>query len=108
MPENPLTTLIAETVARRDEANIPIPKYTLAVLIHANSLEDVRREVAQLETDLVVDYAGRDHIDSNSGRLSFRLDMTNPSQTQERYDEQLLGWSDARRGHASSDAGGAS
>lgn len=101
--ENPLAALISTNVSRRDAQNIPVPKYMLAVLIHANSLDDIQREVAMLETDLITEYAGREHIDANSGRLSFRLDLTHPGQTQEMYDEQLRIWSEKRR--ASSDSG---
>lgn len=98
---HPLGDLIAAAVASRDAANIPIPKYMLAVLIHGNTREEVNREVDQLGLDLLTEWADRDHIDSNGGTVTVWLDRTNATQTPERYAEQLRAWSTGRKSQGS-------
>jgi hypothetical protein len=93
----PLANLIRDRVEARDEANIPIPKYMLAVIVYGNTREEIDSAIDQLSIDMQIDYRDRDQIDATDGRTSVRLDLTNAQQTPERYAEQLAAWHDRIR-----------
>lgn len=92
-----LRDLIATRVARRDESLIPLPKYMLAVSINANTLEELHKAIDQLGLDFITEWRERELIDSTDGTTSVLLDVTSPTQTPERYAEQLAAWRGKRR-----------
>lgn len=97
MSRHPLRDLIASRVAQREADLIPLPKYMLAVTISANTLNELHQAVDQLSIDFLTEWRDREQVDSTDGRTSVVLDVTSPSQTPERYAEQLTAWSAKRR-----------
>ena len=94
---NPLTEMVDGVMGRREGNAIPLPKYTLAVMITGNTREEVASAVRQLDTDFAIDWRDRDQIDSTDGRTSVWLEVTDANQTPEKYAQQLSAWREEER-----------
>ena len=94
---NPIENLITESVRKRESDSIPVPKYMLVAMIHANSLDDLHAAVDQFAIDMEVEWAEREQIDATDGTTTVRMEVTNSVQTPELYEEQLTMWRETHR-----------
>lgn len=82
------------------EPSPPVARYRLTVTITGNSHSDIEQELGYLTNGgylLDSDYCRRDEWHSIGGRVTSRMEHTNPEMTPERYDAELDAWFTARK-----------
>ncbi|MDO5535223.1 MAG: hypothetical protein Q4F65_11295 [Propionibacteriaceae bacterium] len=78
----------------------PTPRYKLTLTIIGNTLDEVERELTvQTRGGFLIDsdYYARDEWHSISGRVTSRMEHTNPTMTPEQYDADMRAWFERRR-----------
>lgn len=78
----------------------PVAKYKLTVEITGNTHDEIERELLVLTQGgylLDSEYYQRDEFHVLGGRVTTRLEHTNPDMTPDRYDEELQAWWQARK-----------
>lgn len=78
----------------------PATKYLLTVTVRGNSHDEIEGELLAFTRGgylLDSDYHKRDEFHCIGGRVTARLEHTNPDQTPENYRAELDAWSQARK-----------
>lgn len=84
----------------------PVAKYKLTVEIRANTHIEIVDEIMYLLNGgylMDSDYYKRDQFHVFGGRITSRLEHTNPEMTPERFDKDLDAWSQGRAKERMSD-----
>lgn len=97
MSKHPMRDYIEQRVANQRELGVPIAKYQAVIAITGNSRKEISDRVRSLDVNWDYNYGDRDTIDSTDGTTSILMEHTNPEQTPEAYDDELMAWSRARR-----------
>lgn len=79
----------------------PVARYRLELVITGNTMDELVNELHVQTNDFDFEtFGGRTTRDQFGGRHQLIVTETNAEMTPERYTEELLAWSDARRREA--------
>ena len=97
MSKHPMRDYIEQRVANQRELGVPIAKYQAVIAITGNSRKEISDRIRSLDVNWDYEYGDRDSIESTDGTTSIIMEHTNPEQTPEAYDDELMAWARARR-----------